>query len=121
VCAHYGTHFAAAAAFRCERLGLSIHPSLIPALPLIDSSGELRDVFATSTGGGNMIQRLCMEIIEALKQKDVTDRMLAEGTVPTPSSPEEFTSCIKQEIGNGVHPGPVAACDAIRGRGPGAV
>lgn len=32
------------------------------------------------------------------KQKDVTDRMLAEGTVPTPSTPEEFTAYIKSEL-----------------------
>lgn len=34
----------------------------------------------------------------SLKQKDVTDRMLAEGTVPTPSTPEEFTAYIKSEL-----------------------
>ena len=45
-----------------------------------------------------VVQRLSREINEILKQKDVTDRMLAEGTVPTPSSPEEFTAYIRSEL-----------------------
>ncbi|MEK7834850.1 MAG: tripartite tricarboxylate transporter substrate-binding protein, partial [Pseudomonadota bacterium] len=46
----------------------------------------------------NIVQRLSKEIVEILKQKDVIDRMLAEGTVPTPSSPEEFTAYMKSEL-----------------------
>ena len=38
------------------------------------------------------------EIVDTLKQKDVIDRMLEEGTVPTPSSPEEFAAYIKAEL-----------------------
>jgi tripartite-type tricarboxylate transporter receptor subunit TctC len=45
-----------------------------------------------------IVQRLSREIVEVLKQKDVTDRMLSEGTVPTPSGPEEFTAYIKSEL-----------------------
>jgi tripartite-type tricarboxylate transporter receptor subunit TctC len=45
-----------------------------------------------------IVQRLSKEINEVLRQKDVTDRMLAEGTVPTPSSPEEFTAYIRAEL-----------------------
>jgi tripartite-type tricarboxylate transporter receptor subunit TctC len=45
-----------------------------------------------------VVQRLSKEIQEILKQKDVTDRMLAEGTVPTPSGPEEFTAYIRSEL-----------------------
>jgi len=41
------------------------------------------------------------EIVEILKQKDVIERMLAEGTVPTPSSPEEFTAYMKSDSRNG--------------------
>lgn len=46
----------------------------------------------------DIVARLNKEIVESLKQKDVTDRMLAEGTVPTPSSPEEFTAYMKTEL-----------------------
>jgi tripartite-type tricarboxylate transporter receptor subunit TctC len=46
----------------------------------------------------DIVQRLNKEIVEILKQKDVSDRMLAEGTVPTPSSPEEFTAYMKTEL-----------------------
>jgi tripartite-type tricarboxylate transporter receptor subunit TctC len=45
-----------------------------------------------------IVQRLSREINEVLRQKDVADRMLAEGTVPTPSSPEEFTAYIRAEL-----------------------
>jgi len=45
-----------------------------------------------------MVQRLSREIQEILKQKDVTERMLSEGTVPTPSGPEEFTAYIRSEL-----------------------
>jgi tripartite-type tricarboxylate transporter receptor subunit TctC len=45
-----------------------------------------------------IVQRLNKEIVEILKLKEVTDRMLAEGTVPTPSTPEEFTAYMKSEL-----------------------
>jgi tripartite-type tricarboxylate transporter receptor subunit TctC len=45
-----------------------------------------------------IVQRLSKEIVDILKQKDVTDRMLSEGTVPTPSGPDEFTAYIKSEL-----------------------
>ncbi len=46
----------------------------------------------------DIVQRLNKEIVESLKLKEVTDRMLSEGTVPTPSSPEEFTAYMKSEL-----------------------
>ncbi len=46
----------------------------------------------------DIVQRLNREIVESLKMKDVADRMLSEGTVPTPSSPEEFTAYMKSEL-----------------------
>jgi tripartite-type tricarboxylate transporter receptor subunit TctC len=46
----------------------------------------------------DIVQRLNKEIVDTLKQKDVIDRMLSEGTVPTPSSPEEFTAYMKAEL-----------------------
>lgn len=46
----------------------------------------------------NIVQRLNKEIVATLHQKEVTDRMLSEGTVPAPSSPGEFTAYIKAEL-----------------------
>ncbi len=79
-------------------------PSL-PEFPTIAESG-LPGYEAYAWGGmigpANMpapiVQRLSKEINEILKQKDVTDRMLAEGTVPTPSGPDEFTAYIRSEL-----------------------
>ena len=45
-----------------------------------------------------IVARLNKEIIAVLSQKDVIDRMLSQGTVPTPSSPEEFTAYMKAEL-----------------------
>jgi tripartite-type tricarboxylate transporter receptor subunit TctC len=46
----------------------------------------------------DIVLRLNKEIVATLNQKDVIDRMLAEGTVPTPSSPEEFTAYMRSEL-----------------------
>ena len=46
----------------------------------------------------DIVQRLNKEIVDTLKQKDAIDRMLSEGAVPTPSSPEEFTAYMKSEL-----------------------
>jgi tripartite-type tricarboxylate transporter receptor subunit TctC len=77
----------------------------LPEFPTIAEAG-LPGYEAYAWGGmigpANMpaaiVQRLSKEINEILKQKDVTDRMLAEGTVPTPSGPEEFTAYIRAEL-----------------------
>ena len=45
-----------------------------------------------------IVERLNKDIVDTLRQKDVVDRMLAEGTVPTPSSPEEFVAYAKSEL-----------------------
>ena len=37
-------------------------------------------------------------MIATLGQKDVIDAMLSQGTVPTPSTPEEFTAYMKSEL-----------------------
>ena len=79
-------------------------PSL-PDFPTIAEAG-LPGYEAYAWGGmvgpANMpkdiVARLNREIVQVLKQKDVADRMLSEGTVPTPSSPEEFTAYIKTEL-----------------------
>lgn len=46
----------------------------------------------------DIVERLNKEIVDTLKQKDVVDRMLSEGTVPTPSSPGEFLTYAKSEL-----------------------
>ena len=46
----------------------------------------------------DVVTRLNKEIVATLNQKDVIDRMLADGTVPTPSSPEEFVAYMKSEL-----------------------
>jgi tripartite-type tricarboxylate transporter receptor subunit TctC len=79
-------------------------PSL-PDFPTIAEAG-LPGYEAYAWGGmigpANMpaavVQRLSREINEILRQKDVTERMLSEGTVPTPSGPEEFTAYIRSEL-----------------------
>jgi tripartite-type tricarboxylate transporter receptor subunit TctC len=79
-------------------------PSL-PDFPTIAESG-LPGFEAYAWGGmvgpahmpAPIVQRLSREINEVLRQKDVADRMLAEGTVPTPSGPEEFTAYIRTEL-----------------------
>jgi tripartite-type tricarboxylate transporter receptor subunit TctC len=79
--------------------------SSLPEFPTIAEAG-VPGYEAYAWGGmigpANMpkeiVQRLNKEIVEILKLKDVTDRMLSEGTVPTPSSPEEFTAYMKTEL-----------------------
>lgn len=79
-------------------------PSL-PDIPTIAESG-LPGYEAYAWGGmigpANMprdiVTKLNKAIVDTLKQKDVIDRMLADGTVPTPSSPEEFTAYMKSEL-----------------------
>ena len=46
----------------------------------------------------DLVQRLSREIVATINSKDVSDRMLNEGTVPTPSSPDEFAAYIASEI-----------------------
>jgi len=46
----------------------------------------------------DIVQRLNKEIVDTLKQKDIIDRMLKDGAVPTPTSPEEFSAYMKSEL-----------------------
>jgi tripartite-type tricarboxylate transporter receptor subunit TctC len=79
-------------------------PSL-PEFPTIAESG-LPGYEAYAWGGmfgpanmpADVVSRLNREIVAIVKQKDVADRLLAEGTIPTPSTPEEFAAYIKAEI-----------------------
>lgn len=79
-------------------------PSL-PEFPTIAESGlpgYEAYAWAGMIGPANLprdiVLRLNKEIVATLNQKDVIDRMLADGTVPTPSSPEEFTAYMKSEL-----------------------
>ena len=58
--------------------------------------------WAGIVGPANMprevVQKLNREINEGLKSKDAADRLLANGTVPMPATPEEFTAMIRAEI-----------------------
>lgn len=90
---------------RALGIGNAQRISSLPDFPTVAEAG-LPGFEAYAWGGmigpANMppvvVQRLSKEINEILKQKDVTDRMLAEGTVPTPSGPEEFTAYIRAEL-----------------------
>ncbi|MCC7485714.1 MAG: tripartite tricarboxylate transporter substrate binding protein [Burkholderiales bacterium] len=46
----------------------------------------------------DIVARLNKEILAVLAQKDVIDRMLADGTVPAPTSAEEFLAYEKAEL-----------------------
>ena len=92
---------------RVRALGIG-NAQRIPSLPDFPTIAEmgLPGYEAYAWGGmigpANMppaiVQRLSREIVDILKQKDVTERMLSEGTVPTPSGPDEFTAYIKSEL-----------------------
>jgi tripartite-type tricarboxylate transporter receptor subunit TctC len=79
-------------------------PSL-PEFPTLSESG-LPGYEAYAWGGmlgpakmpAALVQHLSREIVAVINTKEVTDRMLNEGTVPTPSSPEEFAAYIASEI-----------------------
>lgn len=92
---------------RVRALGIG-NAERIPSLPEFQTIAEagLPGYEAYAWGGmigpanlpAAVVQRLSKEINEILRLKDVTDRMLAEGTVPTPSGPDEFTAYIKAEL-----------------------
>jgi tripartite-type tricarboxylate transporter receptor subunit TctC len=77
----------------------------LPDVPTISEAG-LPGYEAYAWGGmigpANMprdvVMKLNAAIVDTLKQKDVIDKMLADGTVPTPSSPEAFTAYMKAEL-----------------------
>jgi tripartite-type tricarboxylate transporter receptor subunit TctC len=79
-------------------------PSL-PEFPTISESG-LKGYEAYAWGGmlapagtpKDIVARLNREIVASIRVKEVSDQLLKEGTVPTPSTPEEFGAYIKAEI-----------------------
>ncbi len=92
---------------RVRALGVG-NAQRIPSLPEFPTIAEAGVPGFESYAWGGMIgpanmprdivMRLNKEIVDTLRQKDVIDRMLSEGTVPTPSSPEEFTAYMKSEL-----------------------
>jgi tripartite-type tricarboxylate transporter receptor subunit TctC len=90
---------------RALGIGNAERIATLPDVPTISEAG-LPGFEAYAWGGmigpahmpAAVVARLSKEINEILKQKDVADRMLAEGTVPTPSGPEEFTAYIRAEL-----------------------
>jgi tripartite-type tricarboxylate transporter receptor subunit TctC len=76
-----------------------------PEFPTIAESG-LPGYEAYSWGGiigpanlpKDVVQRLNRDIVDVLRMKDVAERLLAGGTVPTPSTPEEFAAHIRSEL-----------------------
>jgi tripartite-type tricarboxylate transporter receptor subunit TctC len=90
---------------RALGIGNAERIATLPDVPTISEAG-LPGFEAYAWGGmigpahmpAPVVARLNREINEILRQKDVVDRMLAEGTVPTPSSPEEFTAYIRAEL-----------------------
>jgi len=81
---------------------------IVYSSPGVGNTGHLAAALFESYAWGGMIgpanmprdvvNRLNQAIVDTLKQKDVIDRMLSEGTVPTPSSPDEFLSYMKSEL-----------------------
>ena len=45
-----------------------------------------------------IIDRLNAEIVKLLKSPDVRDRLIADGTDPAPTTPEEFGAYIRSDI-----------------------
>ena len=90
---------------RALAVGSGMRIPMLPEVPTVAEAG-VTGYEAYSWGGvvgpANMpreiIQRLNREIVDILKQKDVMDRYLGGGTVATPSTPEEFTTLIRDEI-----------------------
>jgi tripartite-type tricarboxylate transporter receptor subunit TctC len=79
-------------------------PSL-PEYPTIAEAG-LPGYEAYSWGGfigpakmpADLVQKLNREIVETVKQKDVGERLLGNGCVPSPASAEDFTALIRSEL-----------------------
>lgn len=92
---------------RVRALGIGNKERLkaLPEFPTIAESG-LPGYEGYAWGGmvgpANMpkdiVARLNKEIVATLGQKDVIEAMLSQGTVPTPSTPEEFTAYMKAEL-----------------------
>jgi len=92
---------------RVRALGIG-NAQRIPSMPEIPTIAEAgvpgyeAYAWAGMIGPANLprdiVMRLNKAIVDTLNQKDVIERMLSEGTVPTPSSPEEFIAYMRSEL-----------------------
>jgi tripartite-type tricarboxylate transporter receptor subunit TctC len=46
----------------------------------------------------NVVQIMNRHITDILRQKDIAERLLSQGAVPTPSTPEELAAYMSSEI-----------------------
>ncbi len=92
---------------RLRAIGIG-NASRLPSLPDIPTVAEtgLPGYEAFSWGGmvapaktpAAIVNRLSREINDILKQKDVVDTLIKDGTVPVPDSPEKFSAYIKADL-----------------------
>jgi tripartite-type tricarboxylate transporter receptor subunit TctC len=90
---------------RALGVGNAQRVSSLPEFPTIAENG-LPGYEAYAWGGmlapagtpKDIVARLNKEIVASIRTKEVSDQLLKEGTVPTPSTPEEFGAYIKAEI-----------------------
>ena len=76
----------------------------LPDVPSIAEAGvpgyEATQWFGMLAPAGTprpIIDRLNYEMVKLLKSPEVRDRLIADGTDPTPTTPEEFGAYIKSE------------------------
>ena len=94
-----------ASRLRAIGIGNAQRLASLPDIPTVAETG-LPGYEAFSWGGmvapaktpASVITRLNREINEILKQKDVVDQLIKEGTVPVPDTPEKFATYIKADL-----------------------
>ena len=94
-----------ASRLRAIGIGNASRLSSLPDVPTVAETG-LPGYEAFSWGGmvapaktpSAVISRLNREINEILRQKDVVDQLVKEGTVPVPDTPEKFAAYIKADL-----------------------
>jgi tripartite-type tricarboxylate transporter receptor subunit TctC len=90
---------------RAIGIGNASRLATLPDIPTVAETG-LPGYEAFSWGGmvapaktpAAIVSRLNREINEILKQKDVADQLLKDGTVPIPDTPEKFGAYIKADL-----------------------
>jgi tripartite-type tricarboxylate transporter receptor subunit TctC len=86
-------------------MGSSKRISSLNDIPTISESGvqgyeaySWIGLVAPANTPKEIVYKLNREVVEILKQKDVTDKLTKEGAIPVGDSPEEFSAYIKKEI-----------------------
>ena len=77
----------------------------LPEIPTIAESGvpgyeayAWSGIVAPANTPRDIIALLSREIVQILRQNDVSDLLLQQGNVPTPAGPDQFAAYIKAEI-----------------------